>query len=149
VGTLFLIAILVNFGMWAERFVIIAVSLSRDFIPSSWANYTPTWVDWGTLFGSICTFGFLFMLFLRFIPAIPMSEVKELRRELEHEDRHARQAAAGGGHASWESSATTAPSSTRPAPCGPRGIRRSTCTVPIPSTGPRRRSACAARPCPW
>jgi molybdopterin-containing oxidoreductase family membrane subunit len=99
VGTLFLIAILVNFGMWAERFVIIAVSLSRDFIPSSWANYTPTWVDWGTLFGSICTFGFLFMLFLRFIPAIPMSEVKELRRELEHEDRHARQAAAGGGHA--------------------------------------------------
>jgi Ni/Fe-hydrogenase subunit HybB-like protein len=99
VGTLFLIAVLVNFGMWAERFVIIAVSLSRDFIPSSWANYTPTWVDWGTLFGSICTFGFLFMLFLRFIPAIPMSEVKELRRELEHEDRHARQAAAGGGHA--------------------------------------------------
>jgi len=87
---LFLIAVLVNFGMWAERFVIIAVSLTRDFIPSSWANYAPTWVDWGTLIGSICTFGLLFLLFLRFIPAIPMSEVKELRRELEHEDHHAR-----------------------------------------------------------
>jgi Ni/Fe-hydrogenase subunit HybB-like protein len=86
---LFLIAVLVNFGMWAERFVIIAVSLSRDFVPSSWANYTPTWVDWGTLFGSMCTFGFLFMLFLRFVPAIAISEVKELRRELEHEDHHA------------------------------------------------------------
>ena len=97
VGALFLIAVAVNFGMWAERFVIIAVSLSRDFIPSSWANYSPTWVDWGTLFGSICTFGFLFMLFLRFLPAIPMSEVKELRRELEHEDRHALGAAAHAG----------------------------------------------------
>jgi len=92
---LFLIAVLVNFGMWAERFVIIAVTLSRDFIPSSWANYAPTWVDWGTLLGSICTFGFLFLLFLRFVPAIPMSEVKELRNELLHDD-HARAAAAAG-----------------------------------------------------
>jgi len=91
---LFLIAVLVNFGMWAERFVIIAVTLTRDFLPSSWANYAPTWVDWGTLIGSICTFGLLFMLFLRFIPAIPMSEVKELRRELEHDDHHAARGAA-------------------------------------------------------
>jgi len=94
---LFLIAVLVNFGMWTERFVIIAVSLTRDFLPSSWRDYAPTWVDWGTLLGSICMFGFLFMLFLRFIPAIPMSEVKELRRELEHEDHHAARAAAQGG----------------------------------------------------
>jgi Ni/Fe-hydrogenase subunit HybB-like protein len=81
---LFIVSILVNVGMWAERFVIIAVSLTRDFIPGSWANYSPTWVDYGLLFGSIATFGVLFMLFLRFIPAIPISEVKELRRELEH-----------------------------------------------------------------
>ncbi len=86
---LFLVAVLVNFGMWAERFVIIAVTLTRDFVPSSWANYTPTWVDWGLLGGSICTFGVLFLLFLRFLPAIPISEVKELRRELEHQDHHA------------------------------------------------------------
>jgi molybdopterin-containing oxidoreductase family membrane subunit len=94
---LFVIAVLVNFGMWAERFVIIAISLHRDFIPSSWSMYAPTWVDWGTLFGSMATFGFLFMLFLKFVPAIPISEVKELRRELDHEDHHAR-AAAQGGH---------------------------------------------------
>ena len=81
--------------MWAERFVIIAVSLTRDFVPSSWANYSPTWVDWGLLFGSMATFGVLFMLFLRFIPAIPISEVKELRKELEHEDHHVAAKAAG------------------------------------------------------
>ena len=95
---LFLVSILVNVGMWAERFVIIAVSLTRDFVPSSWASYSPTWVDWGLLFGSMATFGVLFMLFLRFIPAIPISEVKELRKELEHDDHHAAaKAAAGGG----------------------------------------------------
>ncbi len=81
---LFVVSILVNIGMWAERFVIIAVSLTRDFVPSSWAMYAPTWVDWGLLFGSISTFGLLFLLFLRFLPAIPVFEVKELRRELEH-----------------------------------------------------------------
>ncbi len=84
---LFVAAILINVGMWAERFVIVAVTLTRDFIPSSWAMYAPTWVDWGLLFGSISVFGTLFLLFLRFIPPIPVFEVKELRRELEHEER--------------------------------------------------------------
>ena len=88
---LFAVAILINVGMWAERFVIIAVSLTRDFIPSAWANYAPTWADWGLLFGSIAMFGTLFLLFLRFLPAIPIFEVKELRRELDH-------AHGGGGH---------------------------------------------------
>ncbi len=82
---LFVASILINVGMWSERFVIVVVSLTRDFIPSSWASYAPTWVDWGLLFGSICTFGTLFLLFLRFLPPIPVFEVKELRRELEHE----------------------------------------------------------------
>jgi molybdopterin-containing oxidoreductase family membrane subunit len=81
---LFVVSILINVGMWAERFMIIAVSLHRDFVPSSWAMYYPTWVDWGLLLGSICTFSVLFLLFLRFLPAIPIFEVKELRRELEH-----------------------------------------------------------------
>jgi Ni/Fe-hydrogenase subunit HybB-like protein len=92
---LFAVSILVNIGMWAERFVIIAVSLHRDFIPSSWAMYAPTWVDWGLLFGSMCTFGVLFLLFLRFLPVIPIAEVKELRRELDHLDA---QAAGRGAH---------------------------------------------------
>jgi len=81
---LFVASIFINVGMWAERFIIIAVSLHRDFIPSSWAMYYPTWVDWGLFLGSIATFGVLFLLFLRFLPAIPIFEVKELRRELEH-----------------------------------------------------------------
>ena len=46
--------------------------------------YTPTWVDWGLLFGSIATVRHLFLLFLRFLPAVAVFEVKELRRELEH-----------------------------------------------------------------
>jgi molybdopterin-containing oxidoreductase family membrane subunit len=86
VVALFVLAILVNVGMWIERFVIVAVTLTRDFIPSSWANYSPTWVDWGLYLGSICIFGLLFLLFLRFLPAIPVSEVKELRRELVHRE---------------------------------------------------------------
>ena len=86
---LFAVSILVNIGMWAERFVIIAVSLTRDFVPGSWGSYAPTWVDWGLLFGSICTFGLLFLLFLRFLPVVPIAEVKELRRELDHHDAHA------------------------------------------------------------
>jgi len=92
-AVMFVASVLVNVGMWAERFMIIAVSLHRDFIPGSWSMYTPTWVDWGLLFGSMCTFGVLFLLFLRFLPVVPIAEVKELRRELDHHDAHA---AAGG-----------------------------------------------------
>jgi molybdopterin-containing oxidoreductase family membrane subunit len=79
-------ALLVNVGMWSERFVIVAVSLTRDFMPSSWANYAPTWVDLSLLFGTIGFFGLLFLLFLRFVPAVSASEVKELQHELSEED---------------------------------------------------------------
>jgi molybdopterin-containing oxidoreductase family membrane subunit len=72
----FIMSILVNVGMWFERFVIIVISLYRDFLPSSWAYYHPTWVDICTYVG---TFGFFltcFMLFIRFVPMIAISEVK-------------------------------------------------------------------------
>jgi len=85
---LWVVSILVNVGMWTERFVIIVTSLHRDFLPSSWAMYRPTIVDWSILVGTIGFFGFLFLLFLRFVPSVAASEVKELRRELEHE-KHA------------------------------------------------------------
>jgi Ni/Fe-hydrogenase subunit HybB-like protein len=78
-------ALLVNVGMWTERFNIIVTSLTRDFLPSSWASYKPTIVDWSIYVGTLGFFGFLFLLFLRFIPSVSASEVKELRRELEHE----------------------------------------------------------------
>ncbi len=70
------IALLVNVGMWFERFVIIAGSLMRDFLTSSWADYAPTLAEIGTLIGSFGLFFTLFLLFCRFVPAIAMSEVK-------------------------------------------------------------------------
>lgn len=82
---LWIASILVNVGMWTERFIIIVTSLHRDYLPSSWAQYTPTWVDWSIYAGTIGMFGTLFLLFLRFVPSVSASEVKELRRELEHE----------------------------------------------------------------
>lgn len=80
---LWIISIIVQIGMWTERFVIIVTSLYRDFLPSSWRFYSPTWVDWSLLFGSVGFFFLLFFLFLRFVPFIPLSEVKRLRSEIE------------------------------------------------------------------
>jgi molybdopterin-containing oxidoreductase family membrane subunit len=79
---IWIVALFVQIGMWTERFVIIVTSLYRDFLPSSWQFYSPTWVDWSLLFGSIGFFFFLFFLFLRFVPFIPISEVKRLRSEI-------------------------------------------------------------------
>ena len=74
----FLVGASVFVGMWLERFVIIVTSLERDFLPSSWSLYKPTWVDLGLISLSIVTFCFLFLLFIKWAPAIPISEVKEI-----------------------------------------------------------------------
>jgi Ni/Fe-hydrogenase subunit HybB-like protein len=78
---LFVIAVIVNIGMWLERFMIIVTSLHRDFLPSSWGYFVPTVWDWATLAGSLGTFGLLFLLFVRFLPAISMSEMRKLKEE--------------------------------------------------------------------
>ncbi len=70
------ICICVNIGMWFERFVICVTSLNRDFLPSSWGYFHPTWVDIGMLVGSFGLFGTLFLLFCRFLPAVAIAEVK-------------------------------------------------------------------------
>ncbi len=75
-GLLFIASILVNIGMWFERFVIVVSSLSRDFLPSSWDYYSPTIWDIATFLGSFGLFFTLFLLFLRFLPMISMTEVK-------------------------------------------------------------------------
>jgi molybdopterin-containing oxidoreductase family membrane subunit len=75
---IFIVAALVNVGMWFERFVIIVTSLSRDFLPSSWGSYTPTWVEVLILMGSFGLFFTLFLLFLRFLPMVAMAEVKAI-----------------------------------------------------------------------
>jgi Ni/Fe-hydrogenase subunit HybB-like protein len=86
VPLLFGVALVVLLGMWLERFVIVVTSLQRDFLPSSWGMYSPTFWDWATLFGSLGLFFCLLFLFLRVLPAISMSEMRELVEETEGTD---------------------------------------------------------------
>ena len=69
-------SLFVNVGMWFERFVIIITSLHRDFLPSSWRMFTPSLVEWAVMIGVFGIFFTLFLLFVRFLPAIAMAEVK-------------------------------------------------------------------------
>ena len=75
---LFILSLLVNVGMWLERFVIIVTSLHRDFLPSSWDMYAPTRWDFGMFLGTIGLFLALFFLFIRFLPAIAIFEVRTM-----------------------------------------------------------------------
>ncbi len=78
VAASFVLSIIVNIGMWFERFVIIVTSLHRDFLPSSWAYFTPTIVDVSTFVGTFGLFFTLFLLFLRYLPMIAMAEIKQV-----------------------------------------------------------------------
>jgi len=73
---MFVLAIIVNIGMWFERFVIIVTSLHRDYLPSSWGYFRPTIVDIGMFVGTFGLFFTLFMFFIRFLPMVAMSELK-------------------------------------------------------------------------
>jgi molybdopterin-containing oxidoreductase family membrane subunit len=75
---MFLISIIVQIGMWTERFVIVITSLHREFMPSGWGHYEPTKFDWSVLLGTMGFFLAGFFLFIRFVPMISMSEVREL-----------------------------------------------------------------------
>jgi Ni/Fe-hydrogenase subunit HybB-like protein len=83
VAVLFVIAICVNIGMWLERYVIIVVSLSRDFLPSSWGMYSGTIFDYGVFVGTIGLFVALLFLFIRVLPMISIFELRELVHEEE------------------------------------------------------------------
>jgi molybdopterin-containing oxidoreductase family membrane subunit len=78
VRLLFGIALIVNIGMWLERFVIVVISLHRDFLPSSWKMYSPTFWDWATYLGTIGLFLTLVLLFIRFLPVISIFEMRAL-----------------------------------------------------------------------
>jgi len=75
---LFGVAMVVNVGMWLERFVIVVTSLHRDFVPSSWGMYSPTFWDWATFLGTIGLFLTLLFLFIRLLPAISIFEMRTL-----------------------------------------------------------------------
>jgi Ni/Fe-hydrogenase subunit HybB-like protein len=83
IPVLFTLGILVNIGMWMERFMIVVTGLAQDFLPSSWGLFVPTWVDWTMLAGSIGFFALLFLLFLRALPAISIFEMREIAAEEE------------------------------------------------------------------
>src|SRR3979411_1317186 len=78
VTVLFLMSIVVNIGMWLERFVIVVISLTRDFMPSAWGRYSPTVWDWATFIGTLGLFTTLIYLFVRVLPAISIAEMREL-----------------------------------------------------------------------
>jgi molybdopterin-containing oxidoreductase family membrane subunit len=76
VALVLLLSVLINLGMWFERFVIIVTSLHRDFLPSNWAHYMPTTIEIATLMGSFGLFFTCFLIFCRILPVIAMAEVK-------------------------------------------------------------------------
>ena len=77
---LFIVSIIINIGMWFERFNIIASALAHQFDPAAWTYYTPTWVEMGILVGSFGWFGTWFVLFVKVMPSVAIAEVKELIR---------------------------------------------------------------------
>ena len=85
VAFLFVLSVLINLGMWFERYVIIVGSLSREFNPAAWGLYIPSPAELSILAGSFCWFGFFFLIFLKLFPVVAIAEVKELAiHEKEH-----------------------------------------------------------------
>ncbi len=87
VAALFVMSLVINTGMWLERFVIVVISLTRDFVPSAWGRYQPTFWDFSTLLGTLGLFAMLLFLFVRGLPAIAISEMRELVAHESHSGR--------------------------------------------------------------
>ncbi|MFO0678712.1 MAG: hypothetical protein U0169_19425, partial [Polyangiaceae bacterium] len=103
---MFVVSILINIGMWFERFVIIVTSLHRDYIPSSWGMFHPTIFDICTYLGTIGVFFTLFLLFMRWVPMIAIAEVKGVLKEA---DPHWEGHGAHGSHGHAHDDASKAP----------------------------------------
>jgi molybdopterin-containing oxidoreductase family membrane subunit len=88
VTLLFFLSLLVNVGMWLERFIIIVTSLHRDFLPSSWDMYAPTRWDFAMFTGTIGLFLSLFFLFIRFLPALAIFEMRTIVPEAKLQTEH-------------------------------------------------------------
>jgi molybdopterin-containing oxidoreductase family membrane subunit len=89
--TVFVVSVLVNVGMWFERYVIIITGLSREYDPAVWATYLPSLPELTILAGSFCFFGMFFVAFIKLFPVIAIAEMKEL---IIHEKAHGH----GGSH---------------------------------------------------
>ncbi len=88
ITALFIISLIINLGMWYERFNIVVTSLSKDYLPSSWTTYSPTWVEVGIYIGTIGIFTIGVLLFFRYVPMIAMSEVKSVLKPTEISEKH-------------------------------------------------------------
>jgi Ni/Fe-hydrogenase subunit HybB-like protein len=86
IPALFIISILINIGMWLERFIIVVTSLHRDYLPASWGVYVPTFWDWSTFLGTLGLFFALLFIFVRILPVISIFEMRELVHEQEEEE---------------------------------------------------------------
>jgi len=87
VTILFLMSLVINIGMWLERFVIVVISLTRDFVPSAWGRYSATFWDYAVLVGTLGLFVGLLFLFVRVLPAISIAEMRELVAETSEEHK--------------------------------------------------------------
>ncbi len=94
----FILSIVVNIGMWFERFVIIVPTLCRTYLPSSWNTYTPSFIDIGIFVGTIGMFGMFFLLFSRFFPVIAQAELKTILKQSGESQKKAAAASNGNGH---------------------------------------------------
>jgi len=88
---LFVVTTSVSIGMWFERYVIIPISLTRDYVPGAFGFYSPTLWDFAMFAGTIGLFLFLMFLFIRFLPMINIFEMKELLHQMEHDEKHAKE----------------------------------------------------------
>jgi molybdopterin-containing oxidoreductase family membrane subunit len=86
---IWIISFIVSIGMWLERFIIIPVSLHRDFLPSSWGMYAPTFWDWSMFIGTIGLFFTLLFLFIRFLPMISIFEMRTILPQAEVKEEEA------------------------------------------------------------
>jgi len=85
VAALFVMSLVINLGMWLERFVIVVISLTRDFMPSAWGRFSATFWDYATFAGTLGLFTMLLFLFVRVLPAISIAEMRELVRHTSEE----------------------------------------------------------------
>ena len=88
ITALFIISLIINVGMWYERFNIVVTSLSKDYLPSAWTSYSPTWVEVSIFIGTLGIFTIGVLFFFRFVPMIAISEVKSVLKPTEISEKH-------------------------------------------------------------
>src|ERR1700694_1113293 len=147
VAVLFIMSIVVNIGMWLERFVIVVISLTRDFVPSAWGRYSPTFWDWATFIGTMGMYVTLIYLFVRVLPAISIAEMRELVAHTSEE--HERWSSVPTSTACWGSSKRLNILSARRRNLARPDTGRWTPTLRFPLKDYRKRWVCGVPGCPF